>query len=396
MAMASARIAIIGAGTAGCGAARRAAELGAASVTLVEKSTPASGSSGRSAGVYHVQTLHPIDIEVRIRSRELFYRLEKERALPLHRIGALRVARNSIELNRLNEAMAVQRSFGVTDSRVADPQEIKRLVPDLECSDIAGALYGPNDGTIDGHLLCSALIEEARGFGAHVLTNTKVIGYERRGGAHVLRTTRGDIECDVVINAAGAWARGVGELLGHRASVNPEVHEIIRVKFPKKLGYVVPFVNFYVPGSAGESIYFRQEGPDSLIAGMHSHDSVPGLLIEDPDDYQPPAREDYLVRVAENLTARLKVEDLGFKEGWFGLYPLSLDGLFQVGPYAADESVLVVAGLGGVGVTTGPTLGAIAAEWALLGKPITIKTADALLPDRKSLLPQVIDGKIGA
>jgi glycine/D-amino acid oxidase-like deaminating enzyme len=118
---------------------------------------------------------------------------------------------------------------------------------------------------------------------------------------------------------------------------------------------------------------------------MHTYDSVPGLLVKDPDNYGPPSGNDYLSTVAEKVYERLKIDDLGFREGWFGLYPLSADGLFQVGPYAEDPSVLVVAGLGGVGVTSGAMLGTLAAEWALLGKPVTVPGADVLLPDRKSL-----------
>jgi glycine/D-amino acid oxidase-like deaminating enzyme len=383
--MASPRIAIIGAGTAGCGAARRAAELGAKSVTLIDKSTPASGSSGRSAGVYNVQTLNPIEIEIRIRCRELFYRLEKERGLPLHRIGVLRMARTNADVKRCSDALELQRGLGSMDAKLIDRAEIKQLVPDLECADVVGALYGPNDGSLDGHLVCSALVDEARDLGARVLNNTQVTGHARHGSVHVLHTDKGDIECDVVINAAGAWAPQIGRLLGHPALVNPEVHEVIRVKLPRKLGYVVPFVNFYMPGSAGEAVYFRQDGPDSLIAGMHTYDSVPGLSVKDPDNYSPPDGDDYLTTVAGKVYERLKVDDLGFREGWFGLYPLSADGVFQVGPYADDSSVLVVAGLGGVGVTSGAILGALAAEWALLGKPVTVPSAVALLPDRKSL-----------
>jgi glycine/D-amino acid oxidase-like deaminating enzyme len=235
--------------------------------------------------------------------------------------------------------------------------------------------------------VCSALVEEARSFGAQLMNNTQVTGHERREHAHVLHTTKGDVECDIVINAAGAWAPQVGKLLGHEARVNPEVHEVIRVKLPKKLGYAVPFVNFYMPGgSEGESVYFRQDGPDSLIAGMHTYGSVVGLSIKDPDDYGPYNSDEYLYTVAEKVSERFQVEDLGFRQGWFGLYPLSHDGLFQVGPYQEDETVLVVAGLGGVGITTGATLGALAAEWAILGKPVTVPGAHALLPNRRVLL----------
>ena len=48
--------------------------------------------------------------------------------------------------------------------------------------------------------------------------------------------------------------------------------------------------------------------------------------------------------VALQVSERLQVNDLGFKYGWNGLYPLSADGDFQVGPYQADPTVVVVAG----------------------------------------------------
>ena len=381
----SVRIGIIGAGVAGCGAARRAAELGAKEVILVEKNTPASASSGRSAGVYNAQTLNPMDIEIRVREREMLFRLEKEGKLHLARIGNLRICRSEDDMRKVGKALDFQHQLGVRDARIIEAGELKRLVPALECSDLAGALFGPNDGHLDGYQLCNALVDEARAMGARVLTQAEVTSCDRHGSAHVLHTQKGDIECDVVINAAGAWADRVGKMLGHPANVKPEVHEVIRVKLPRRLSYTVPMCNFYMPGSAGEAVYFRQDGPDSLIAGLHTYDHVDGLEVTDFDAFSPHDSDDYFVQVATQVNERLKIDDLGFRAGWFGLYPLSADGVFQVGPYKADNSVLTVAGLGGVGVTSGAVLGALAAEWAILGKPVTVPGAAALLPDRQGL-----------
>ncbi|MGE0151618.1 MAG: NAD(P)/FAD-dependent oxidoreductase [Reyranellaceae bacterium] len=379
------RIAIIGGGTAGCGACRRAAELGASEVTLIEKSSLASGSSGRSAGVYNLQVLNPIDMRIRIRARELFFRLNDEDKLPLAKIGYLRVAKSEKDLARFAEAQRFQKSLGAHDARLLTRAEIQKLVPDLSVADIAGALYGPNDGHLDGHILCNAIVDEARSMGARVMLNTKVTGYERRRAGHLLTTDKGALECDVVINAAGAWARQVGAMLGHAAPVNPQVHEVVRVRLPRKLSYTIPMVNFYVPDTEGEAIYFRQDGEDSLISGLHTTLALEGLDVTDPDNYSPPDGDAYLEEIAKQVSERLLVEDLGFKYGWYGLYPLSADGIFQVGPYQADPTVLVVAGMGGIGVVSGTILGALAAEWAVLGKGQIIDGAEALLPDRPTL-----------
>lgn len=376
-------IAIIGAGVGGCGAALRAAQLGASEVVVLEQEHPASGSSGRSAGVYNVQTTDPLNIEIRARARELFFRLEAEEGLHLSRIGNVRVARSEAQMDQLTTAIGVQRSLGVHDSVLLDRAALQQLVPDLRTDDLAGGLLGPNDGHLDGQQLCDVLLAAARKLGAGVRVRTSVRGYDRdRSGRHRLITPSGDVTADVIINAAGAWAGRVAALLGHELPLVPQVHEVVQVRLPRALGYTVPMINLYMPGDRGEALYFRQDGPDTLIAGMHTYLVQEQLATADPDHYRRRVADSYVERVAEALTDRFLVDDLGFKPGWTGLYPLTVDGAFLVGPHEQDGTVIACAGFGGTGVTAGPVCGFIAAEWALLGEPVSIPGAGALLPDR--------------
>ena len=376
-------IAIIGAGVGGCGAALRAAQLGVGEVIVLEQEHPASGSSGRSAGVYNVQTTDPLNIEIRARARDLFFRLEAEQGLRLSRIGNVRVARSEAQMEQLATAVGVQRSLGVRDSVLLDRTALQQLVPDLRTDDLAGGLLGPNDGHLDGQQLCDVLLAAARKLGAGVRVRTSVRGYDRdRSGRHRLITSNGDVNADVIINAAGAWAGRVGTLLGHELPLVPQVHEVVQVRLPRALGYTVPMVNLYMPGDRGEALYFRQDGPDTLIAGMHTYLVQEQLATADPDHYPRRVSDSYVERVAAALTDRFLVDDLGFKPGWAGLYPLTMDGVFLVGPHEKDATVIACAGFGGTGVTSGPICGFIAAEWALLGEPVSIPGAGALLPDR--------------
>jgi sarcosine oxidase, subunit beta len=376
-------IAIIGAGVGGCGAALRAAQLGASEVVVLEQEHPASGSSGRSAGVYNVQTTDPLNIEIRARARELFFRLEAEEGLHLSRIGNVRVARSEAQMDQLTTAIGVQRSLGVHDSVLLDRAALQQLVPDLRTDDLAGGLLGPNDGHLDGQQLCDVLLAAARKLGAGVRVRTSVRGYDRdRSGRHRLITPSGDVTADVIINAAGAWAGRVAALLGHELPLVPQVHEVVQIRLPRALGYTVPMINLYMPGDRGEALYFRQDGPDTLIAGMHTYLVQEQLATADPDHYRRRVADSYVERVAEALTDRFLVDDLGFRPGWTGLYPLTVDGAFLVGPHEQDGTVIACAGFGGTGVTAGPVCGFIAAEWALLGEPVSIPGAGALLPDR--------------
>jgi sarcosine oxidase, subunit beta len=377
-------VAVIGAGVAGCGAARRAAELGA-NVTLIEQNTPGTGSSGRSAGVYNIQTLDPLDVEIRVRARELLFRLEHDRGLHLAKIGNVRVATDEAQLPRLQAVVDLQQELGADDSVLLDRDGLQELVPDLNLAGLAGGLLGPNDGHLDGHQLCDALLAEATDHGAQLRSRTKVTGHQLTpDGHHVLELNGVDETFDLVINAAGGWATRVGDLLGHPVPLLPQVHEVVQVRLPHELDYVVPMVNLYMPGQAGEALYFRQDGPDSLIAGMHTYTALDHLDAADPDDYPSKVSEDYLLEVAEALTERFLVDDLGFKPGWTGIYPLSPDSKFILGP-EADPTVVTCAGLGGVGVCMGSIAGATAAEWAIEGRPTTVSSIDTLRPDRETL-----------
>ncbi|PRY08933.1 NAD(P)/FAD-dependent oxidoreductase [Kineococcus rhizosphaerae] len=379
-------IAVIGAGTAGSGAARRAAELGAR-VTLVERDAPASGSSGRSAAIYNVQTVDPLHIELRMRARELFFRLEAERGLPLNRIGNVRVAWTPADIERLEDVVKVQRDLGLgpQDSQLLTRRQLQELVPDLETGDLSGGLFGPRDGTIDGGYMCQALVDEAVELGATYL-KADVIGHEALpAGGHRLQTSAGDVTADVVINAAGAWAGRVADVLGYSVPVLPQVHDIVKVRLPHPLSYTMPMVNLYMPGTEGEALYFRRFDDDTLLAGLHTYQVLDDHPIADPENYRPEVEPSYVEAVQKAIDERLHLDGLVVEAGWTGLYPLTSDGEFIIGPERHDESVITCTGLGGVGVTSGAMAGYTAAEWAIHSAPSTIPGARRWAPGRETL-----------
>lgn len=379
-------VAVIGAGTVGVGAAKRALELGADTVTIIEREGPASGSSGRSAAIYNVQTVDPVHIELRMRARELFFDLERRRGLPLRRIGNVRVAWTAEDMEVLVGVIDTQRGLGLpeSDSVLLDRARLQQLVPDLVTDDLSGGLFGPNDGVIDGAYLTNALLHLAINDGLRYLKG-EVREHETIGGRHRLVTSGGDVSADVVINAAGAWAGSVGRILGVDVPVQPQVHDIVKVHLPRPLPYVVPMVNLYMPGSEGEALYFRQFDETTLLAGFHTYVVLEDHPIADPDRYRQQVEQGYVDAVSAAISARLRVDDLAVTPGWTGLYPLSPDGEFIVGPEEADPSIVTSTGLGGVGVTSGSIAGYLAAEWALLGKPVTVPDAARWLPSRSAL-----------
>jgi sarcosine oxidase subunit beta len=382
----AAHVVVVGAGAVGASAAMYAAGLGA-EVTLIEREYPASGSSSLSLGVFNRQTTHPEELELRIRSIELLRKLERDGDLPLEQTGYLRLARRPGDMERFAETLERQVALGYDGGRLLDAAGVADRVPDLRTDDIFGGLYGDEDGTFDGHLVCGAYIAAAEAEGARLRVRTALTGADRGGDRITLQTTTGEIECDRVINAAGAWAGKVGEILGAPVPLIIQRHQITMAKLSTPLTYTMPTTNEYVPGSGDFALVLRQESSERLLAMLHSHEVVEGEEpVSDPDDYAKSVPFDYVEQVAMRLADRLPglADSLSLDAGWAGLYPLSPDGQVIVGPYAADPRIVAAAGVGGVGITISGAVGRLAADWAVHGETTAFPFADRLLPDRLS------------
>lgn len=379
-------VVVIGGGAIGLATAAGLVELGCTDVTVLEQGTLAGGSSGLSVGIIETQYVEPLDIELRVQAMRVFDRLERDHGLRIVRNGYLRLAHDDSALGGFGRSVELQLDLGVADARVVDRAELATLVPDLRCSDLAGALYGPSDGYIDGHEYCAILADLARAGGAVIRQGEGLRAAEAapRDGFSLRTSLGGELRCDVVVNAAGAWAHGVGALLGAPFPLAPQRHEAVVVHAGRDLGYVMPSVMDYTPRSGGFGLYARHEGPAQLVAGLHTEEPLHG--VADPDSYRRTADETFLELVAERLADRLPgLTGARLAHGWAGLYPVTPDGLPQVGPSPARPGVIHAGGAGGAGLQLSPTLGRLAAEWVLHGEPRSLPAAAALAPDRPAL-----------
>jgi sarcosine oxidase, subunit beta len=379
------KVCIIGGGALGLASALHLARRGVTDVTVLETEHPAAGSSGLSVGIIETQYVTPLDIELRVRAMRFFAELERDHGLHVTRNGYLRVGHDESTLAGFERSVQVQRALGVADARVLDRGGVARTVPDMRTDDVLGALWGPSDGFIDGHLYCALLAELAEALGVTILGRSKVVDAEDlTGGGHVVRTERGEHPCDVVVNAAGAWASEVADRLGVRAPLQPQRHQAVVVHLAQELSYIMPSVMDYTPHSGDTGLYFRHERPGQLIAGLHSEEALEE--VTNPDSYARSADAEFLEGVAEKITDRLpSLADSSLAHGWAGLYPVSPDGIPQVGPNPGRESVITAAGAGGSGIQLSPVIGELVADWIVHGEARAVDGGDRLAPGRPSL-----------
>ena len=379
-------VVVIGAGALGLCTASELIRLGVNDVTVLDRGSVAGASSGLSVGIIETQYLDPLAIEIRVLAMEIFAALERDAGLRIVRNGYLRLAHSPDSLPAFERSVELQRSLGVADAVVLDEAGLRKLVPEMRCEDLAGGLFGPSDGYIDGHLYCSLLADEVTAGGGRVVGGCAVLGDDALAdGRHALETSRGRFECTHVVNAAGGWAGGVGELLGAPVPILPQRHQALVAHLPHALDHVMPSVMDYIPASGDYGLYFRHESPTQLIAGLHTEEAIHDLV--DPDRFGRSDEHEYMERVAERFGWRLPgLSEARLGNVWAGLYPISPDGVPIVGPFSDRDGVFVVAGAGGSGLQQSPALGRLAAEWIVHGEPRSVSGAEALRPDRSSLL----------
>ncbi|OBQ85653.1 hypothetical protein A9K71_20660 [Mesorhizobium sp. WSM3873] len=366
---------VIGAGTLGLCSALHLVEQGAR-VTVLEGQSIASGSSGRSVGVVGSQFTDPFEIMLRVHALRRFRQWESQ-GLGFNHIGYLRLARTKKQMELFAKSVEIQEAAGLR-SRLYRANELTELVPHIDPDGLEGGLFGPDNGFLDPHEMCTFLAQTVRAEGGEIRQYRKLLGVRRRARAYTLETSGYPIDCDVVVNAAGAWAPQVAELFGQCLHIWPERHEAVVIHLDEPLGYTMPMVMDLVNGE-GSGLNFRHEKSTELIAEIHKVDS---LAPEDPDNYNDQCDERSKVRLAELLLERLPdLPGARLGRGWAGLYPVSADHRPFVGPIDASEPTLVTAaGAGGYGIQLAPVIGQIAADWVLHGAPISASGTESLLP----------------
>jgi sarcosine oxidase subunit beta len=378
-------VAIIGGGAVGLATAWRLVERGVTDVTVLEAGEIASGSSSRSAGFIETQYVDPLDIELRARSMQAFRALQRDHGLGIKEIGYLRLAPDDEALASFEESQRIQRDHGIDDNEVLDADGVGRLVPCLAGDQIAGGLFGPRDGRVDGPDYCRLLARLAEAGGATVRERVAVRGADRTGSGWRLDTTDGPLDADVVVNAAGPWAAQVGETLGVDVPVIPLRNQIGIWRLTEPLDRVLPMVMDYIPHSGTRGLYVATyDDADHVLAGLHSEEVV--AEGADPDTYDRDADDDYLADTRGALERRMPDLSLGdLERAWAGLYPVSPDGLPIVGPANGDPSTILAVGGGGSGIQMSPIMGALAADWIAYGEPRSMSDGRLVAPDRPSL-----------
>jgi sarcosine oxidase, subunit beta len=371
----SAAVAVIGGGVIGASVAYHLAARGAREVVVLDRAPrPGVGSTGRATGGFRVQFGSAIEVRLSLLAREKLRRFAAETGGDCGYVpaGYLWLAETATELTALRDALAVQRANGVDDATEVDAGTIAALNPALRREGIVGGTYCANDGFIRPLQLLDGYRRAAERLGVRFAWESEVVEVTRgRGGRVVaLRTPRGALATETVVNAAGPWAARVASLAGVTLPVAALRRQVAVTVPTAALPAAMPMSIF-----AGDGFHLRVRDGRVLLL-------LPSPGAADPfDDSVDDAWIETVTRVARTRVLRLR--DVAIERGacWAGLYEMSPDGHAIVGAAPGVPNLYFANGSSGHGVMHAPALGQLLAEIVLDGAARTLDVT-ALRPDR--------------
>lgn len=229
--MREADVAVVGAGVVGAAIARELARRGARCTLVEARPDVGSGTSKANTALLHTgfdAKPGTLESELVRRGHTLMSEWAPARGVPLQPLGALLVAWNEEELERLPEIAQRAYENGYEGTREVGREELRRREPNLG-EGALGALEVPDEGIICPFTVPLALVREALVAGCSLMLDAPVSSLERPSAdGWELATPRGSVRARFLVNAAGLHSDELDRLSGHEGfTVTPRRGELI-------------------------------------------------------------------------------------------------------------------------------------------------------------------------
>jgi len=352
---------IIGAGSVGVPTALAMAQAGLKILVLDKFASQGQGSSKSAIGGVRATHSDPTKIRLSKRSLEILSTWKETYGHDIEWTtgGYSFVAYREQEEKTLKDLLRVQRAYELNIDW-CDRNELLDVIPDLNPIDLIGGTFSPDDGHCSTLLVGHAMYAAAKQVGATFHYNERVTDIVvEKGHVRGVKTGRGEYRADVVLNAAGPWAREIGKLVGLDHPVNPDSHEG---------GITEPVAHFLnpmvvdirpAPGSA--NYYFYQLGTGQVVFCITPSPSIWGFDRSETSAFLP--------MISHRIVGLMpRLANIRVRRSWRGLYPMTPDGSPLVGWAREIEGYLMAIGMCGQGFMLGPGLGELLARVVIQNK----------------------------
>ena len=356
-------VVVIGAGAFGLSTALHCA-LRRHSVVVVERHAAGSQATGRAAGLFKSVQADAVRTRIARRSIVKVTRFEEWAGVPLdvRHSGSVLIARTDRHKEYLQAERDQSRAWGV-DVRELDPGELAERVSYYSPSGHEEAVWCPEDlyieepeSLVEAYLAACTLhgveLVESEPVVAILAPNRKVAGVD---------TSQRRIEAPVVVDAAGAWARSIGELAGVPVALAPVRHQLLvtgaepSVRTDDPITRVIDAALYLRPARGG------------LMVGAFEADPLPLDPRHEESSFTTedvPLDLGVLHARAADVAREVPLTCAGeVSEHRGGMFTMTPDGRFLLGPVPDVQGLWIASGCNGSGFSSSAALGEMLAEW---------------------------------
>jgi sarcosine oxidase subunit beta len=356
-------VVVIGGGVIGTSVTYYLAKKGV-KVLLLEKEGIAAGTSSAGEGVIFLQLKKPgIHLKLALESAKNFKSLEEELDFEIgyRKNGTMLIVQNEKEVEVMKIVAKELRKTGLNVAFL-DKKQAREKEPALS-EKIFGATFSSEDAQVNPMYLSLGLTKAAISFGAKIFTHTKVIGINVHQLKKIksVKTTRGVIFTNVVVNAAGIYASEIGKMINLDIPITPRRGQLLVTEVvPQILSRPVTAARYlaikYNPEIA------KIEGKAAAIEPTENGNLLIGSTREFVG-FDKSTTYEGISDIAESaITIVPKLENINIIRTFAGLRPYTVDGLPILGKVDNLEGFIMAAGHEGDGIALAPITGELIAE----------------------------------
>lgn len=356
-------VAIIGGGITGCAIARELSRRERTICVIERESDVCEGTSKANSGIIHAgYDAAPGSLKAvfNVKGASMMEALSEKLSFPYRRNGSLVLCRQDQDENHLRSLLERGIANGVSDLRIIDREEIRRLEPNIN-EEVTKALYVPTGAVADPFLMTVAMAENAAVNGVEFLMEHEVkdISHDDRGYVITTAHPKGgsEIRAKYVINAAGVYA----DKIHHMVSDSPLSIRPVRGEyclFDKEIGGLIRHTLFQLPDEKGKGVLVTPTVHGNLMAGP--------TASEAPDKGSTDTTASGLDYVLK--TASMSVKNLPKNRiitSFAGLRAKEAGGDFIIGFAKDSDCFLDAAGIESPGLSAAPAIAEYIAELLL-------------------------------
>ncbi|WP_293440277.1 FAD-dependent oxidoreductase [Planktotalea sp.] len=376
----TARVVIIGGGVVGTSTLYHLAKAGWKDCVLLEKNELTAGSTWHAAGNVPNFAGSWAVMNMQRYGAAMYRTLGEDVDYPMnyHVTGSIRLAHSKERMQEFERVAGMGRYQGL-QMDIMTPKEMQELHPFMETHDLTGGLWDPLDGDIDPAQLTQALAKGARDAGGRIERFCPVTGIDRDGDEWIVKTNKGDISCEKIVNCAGYYAQRVGEMfkphggrtvpmvvMSHQYFLTGQLPEL--EAWTKEKGHKVPLLR-----DVDISYYLRQDTNGLNLGPYERNCKAHWVTPEDPmpEDFSFQLYPDDLERIEFQITDAMERVPLlgegGIERNINGPIPYAPDGLPMIGPMPGCPNAFEGHSFT-FGIAQGGGAGKVLSEWIMHGE----------------------------